>query len=155
NPVPQVHAGSATHRFDTPFGKSLEIYDYPGDYAQRFDGVNPGGGDRSEVLRKVFQDNERTATIRMQQEAVPGLVIQGSSTCRQFQPGYAFTLEVQDPRGPAGWKPDGKYLLTAVHHRATQNLDGAGNGRGFDYQNEFSCIPVELPFRPLQRTPKP
>lgn len=155
NPQPKVQAGSATHRFDTPFGKELEIYDYPGDYAQRFDAVNRGGGDQPGVLGKVFQDNERTATIRMQQEAVPGLVIQGASTCRQFQPGYAFTLEVPDAAGNAVWKADGKYLLTAVQHRATQSIDRSGGLHGFEYHNQFSCIPVDLPFRPVQRTPKP
>ena len=76
-PVSEVRAGSVAHRFDTPFGKDLEIYDYPGDYAERFDGVNRGGGDDSAKLQGVFKDNQRTVDVRMQQEALPGLVIRG------------------------------------------------------------------------------
>ena len=30
----------------------LEVYDYPGEYAQRFDGVDPGGGDRPPTCRR-------------------------------------------------------------------------------------------------------
>jgi type VI secretion system secreted protein VgrG len=154
-PVPTVQAGSAKHRFDASLGRDLEIYDYPGDYAERFDGVNRGGGDQSAKLQGIFKDNLRTAAIRMEQEALPGLIIHGMSTCRQFQAGYQFTLEVQGPLKPSGWKADGKYLLTAVHHRVTQSLDRSGMTPASEYHNQFSCIPIDLPFRPLQRTAKP
>jgi len=36
-------AGPFAHRLTVAENAALEIYDYPGDYAQRFDGINPGG----------------------------------------------------------------------------------------------------------------
>jgi type VI secretion system secreted protein VgrG len=144
----EVSAGSVKHRLDSPYGKSLEIYDYPGDYAARLDSVSRGGGNQPAKLEDMWTEGSRTANIRLQQEAVPALVIEGASTCAEFQPGHRFALEV---KALTGWKPDGEYLLTAVRHRATQPVEGTG----FAYDNEFSCIPVGVPFRPPQRTPKP
>ena len=43
--IDSVAAGEVTHKLRVG-NNQLEIYDYPGEYAQRFDGVNPGGGDR-------------------------------------------------------------------------------------------------------------
>ena len=77
-------AGTVTHKLKVGGNDKLEIYDYPGDYAQRFDGVDPGGGDSAGDLQKIFEDNKRTVGIRMQQEAVPALVIHGASNCRQL-----------------------------------------------------------------------
>jgi hypothetical protein len=37
-----VLAGAARHRLTVADNAALEIYDYPGAYAQRFDGVDPG-----------------------------------------------------------------------------------------------------------------
>jgi hypothetical protein len=42
-----VAAGRVTHRIGIETSDKLETYDYPGDYAQRFDGVNPGGSGRT------------------------------------------------------------------------------------------------------------
>src|SRR5262249_15700760 len=148
-------AGSATHLFGSPFDRALEIYDYPGGYAWRFDGVNPGGGDDSARLKGVFEDKDRTAAIRMGREALPRLGTNGGAALRPFGPGATFTLRVPGRSWASGWREDGKYLLTAVHHRATQSFNVSGKAQGFEYDNDFSCIPVELPFRPLQRAPKP
>lgn len=38
-----VPAGAVEHRLTVAQNAALEIYDYPGAYAQRFDGVGPGG----------------------------------------------------------------------------------------------------------------
>jgi hypothetical protein len=39
-----VAAGQVLHRIEVGGTEKLEIYDYPGEYAQRFDGVGPRGG---------------------------------------------------------------------------------------------------------------
>jgi type VI secretion system secreted protein VgrG len=152
-PTPSVRVGSAIHRLDLL--SDHELYDYPGGYAKRFDGVNRGGGDQVAKLQGVFEDNQRTAAIRAQQEALPGLVIHGAGAARIFRAGYTFSLEVKDPRNPSQWTAGGQYLITAVQHHATQSADRSGKGRGFKYDNQFSCVPVDLPFRPLRHTPKP
>jgi type VI secretion system secreted protein VgrG len=107
-----VQVGKAAHRLKLGVEKvgsndRLEIYDYPGEYAHRFDGVKRGGADQSEELKKIFEDNSRTAEIHMQEEGLAGLVIQGTSHCRQFVSGHKFTLE-------GHFNADGPYVLTSV-----------------------------------------
>src|SRR5205823_9806536 len=56
-----VQAGTISHKFKTGANTNLENYDFPGRYAQRFDGVDPGGSDQASNLQKIYQDNTRTA----------------------------------------------------------------------------------------------
>jgi type VI secretion system secreted protein VgrG len=145
-----VTVGKITHKLKVGGNDKLEIYDFPGEYAQRFDGVDKGGGDRPADLQKIFNDNKRTVEIRMQEEALPSLLIHGASNCRQLASGHKFTLE-KHFSGEGG-----PYVLTSVTHSAR----GAGEYRAgttgaFSYTNQFTCIPVALPFRPPRTTPKP
>src|SRR5690606_35329568 len=39
----------------------LEVFDYPGGYSHRFDGINSGGGEQASALQKVFNENARVA----------------------------------------------------------------------------------------------
>jgi type VI secretion system secreted protein VgrG len=143
-----VQAGKVNHKQKVRNDK-LEIYDYPGEYAQRFDGVDKGGGEKPADLQKIFEDNKRTVGIRMQQETVPGLVITGTSTCRQFTSGYKFNLTRH-------FNADGPYLLTAVEHLANTTIDmRSGEAGEYRYQNSFTAIPFAQPFRPPRVTPKP
>ena len=142
-----VAVGSVTHKLKVGGNDALELYDFPGEYAQRFDGVDPGGGDRPADVQKIFQDNKRTVELRMQQEAFPSLEIQGGSNCHQLLPGYKFALERH-------FNADGSYLVTTVHHAATLSAYRA-DGDEFNYDNTFTCTPVGLPFRPQRVTPKP
>lgn len=144
-----VQSGKVTHKLKVGGNDLFELYDYPGAYAQRFDGVNKSGGDQPAELGKIFSDNDRTVGIRMQQEALPSLLIQGISNVRHLVPGYKFDLE-QHPDA------DGSYVLTGVRHSGL--LSGAyrsGQKGEFKYENQFSCIPVALPFRPARLTPRP
>lgn len=143
-----VQVGSVTHKLKVGGNDSLELYDYPGEYAQRFDGVNPGGGDQASELQKIFQDNSRTVEIRMQEEAAASIVIQGSSTCRHLVSGHKFSLERH-------FNADGEYLLTSVTHSASFDAFRSDSSGDFHYTNQFSCMPIALPFRPARVTPKP
>ena len=71
--------GSVSHKLKLPANDKLEVYEYPGAYAQRFDGITRSGGEQPASLRKIFEDNERTVKIRMEAETVPGLFIRGAS----------------------------------------------------------------------------
>ena len=148
NILDSVQVGRVSHKLKVGGNDKLEIYDYPGEYAQRFDGVQPGGGDRANDLQKIFQDNRRTTDIRIQEEAVPGLTIQGGSNCRQFFSGYKFALQRH-------FNADGQYVLTDVAHSARQSGDYRSEGEEFQYSNSFTCIPLAMPFRPQRLTPKP
>jgi type VI secretion system secreted protein VgrG len=152
-----IAVGQATHKLKVGDNGKLEVYDWPGEYAQRFDGIDKGGGERPPELQKIFEDNQRTAGIRMQQEAAGGVVIQGASNCRQLTAGHKFTLATLPTDAIAKLlKPDGAYVLTGVSHAA--RLGGtytSGGDTGFDYHNSFTAVPLALPFRPPRTTPKP
>lgn len=143
-----VAAGKVTHKLKVAGNDKLELYDFPGEYAQRFDGIDRSGGEQASELQKIFQDNKRTVEIRMQEEAVAGLVINGSGNVRSLTSGHKFTLEKH-------FNADGQYVLTSVQHHAT--IPGAfrSGGDEFMYHSTFSCIPAALPFRPSRQAPRP
>jgi type VI secretion system secreted protein VgrG len=143
-----VQVGKVTHKLKVGGNEKLELYDYPGAYAQRFDGVDSGGGDRAGDIQKLFEDNKRTVGIRMQQEELPGIVIKGTSNCRHLVSGYRFNLERH-------FNADGQYLATAVEHYAKLSGDYRSGMGEFEYHNSFTCIPYALPYRPTMVTPKP
>jgi len=146
-----VQVGNIDHKLQVGDNGKLEIYDYPGAYAQRFDGVDKGGGDQAADLQKIFEDNKRTTKIRMEAETVPGLVIRGSSNCRHLVSGYQFTLDRH-------FDADGDFVLTELAHTARLTSADYRSGAGeFAYENHFTCIPFNdhLPFRPPQTAVKP
>jgi type VI secretion system secreted protein VgrG len=144
--------GTVDHSLQVGGNDELEVYEYPGRYAQRFDGVAPGGGDQASNVQKIYDDNARTAGIRMQQEAAPALAAEGEGNVRQLASGCKFTLN-------GHFDADGSYVLTRVEHEA--NLAGSylqpetDQGGGFLYTNRFRCTPAALPFRPALVTPRP
>src|SRR5262245_8383123 len=104
-----VQVGKVAHKLNVGGNDNLEVYEFPGAYAQRFDGVDPGGGDRAGDLEKIFQDNRRTAEIRLQQEQAEAIKITGQGHSAQLTAGHKFTLE----RHPDA---DGDYVVTEVSH---------------------------------------
>src|SRR5271157_5573389 len=143
-----VQVGTVTHKLKVGGNDKLEIYDYPGEYAQRFDGIDKSGGEQPAELQKIFQDNKRTVDIRMQQEAVPSIEITGSSNCAQFMSGFTFTLDRH-------FNANGKYILTTVMHTARMSNFASGGVGAFQYSNSFTCIPAALPYRPARSTFRP
>jgi type VI secretion system secreted protein VgrG len=145
--VDSVQVGTVTHKLKVGNNDSWELYDYPGEYAQRFDGIDPSGGDRAGDVQKIFQDNQRTVGIRMREETASSLVIHGASGCRQWASGFKFTLDRH-------YDGNGQYVVTGVQHSAQQG-SYRSNESSFRYQNTFTCIPLALPFCPPRVTPKP
>ena len=149
NTLGSVAVGKVTHKLETGGNEKFEIYDYPGEFAQRFDGIDKGGGAQSGEVGKISPDGTRTVELRMQAETVAGLLVEGSSNCNQFTSGHKFTLEKH-------FDAEGKYILTSVHHAARSgNAYRSGGDEEFVYSNSFTCIPEGLPFRPQRTTPKP
>jgi type VI secretion system secreted protein VgrG len=144
-----VQTGTVAQKLKVGGNDSLEVYDYPGGYAGRFDGIDKGGGEQSAELQKIFDDNKRTVGIRMQQETVPGLYIAASSSCRRFYAGAKFTLDKH-------FNANGPYVLTMVEHTASVgNAFLVGEVPEVSYSNAFRCIPAAMPFRPERSTPRP
>lgn len=148
--VETVQAGKVAHKLKVGGNDAFEIYDYPGAYAQRFDGVSPGGGDQTSKIQDIFSDNARTVGIRMQQEALPSLVIDAASACSHLVSGYKFTLTRH-------FNGDGPYVITSLSHSGQQAYGTALGGETPEasYGNTLTCIPFSLPFRPARVTPRP
>ncbi len=143
-----VAAGKVSHKLKLGANAKLELYDFPGGYAQRFDGIQPGGGDRPADIQKVFDDNKRTVELRMQEQAAASVLVHATSNCRQVVSGHKFTLERH-------FDGDGPWVVYEVEHAASEAADLRSGGGGFTYQNRFTCFPVALPFRPPRVTPIP
>ncbi len=142
-----VQVGTVTHNLAVA-NSELEIYDYPGGYAQRFDGVSPGGGDRSSDVQNIFPDGTRTVGMRMQEETAAAVLLEGQSTCRQLVAGGKFTLTRH-------FDGNGSYVLTRVDHLAEIGDAYITGSADATYYNTFHCIPAALPFRPERTIPRP
>jgi type VI secretion system secreted protein VgrG len=144
-----VRVGSVTHHLALAGNDKMELYDYPGYYAKRYDGVDPGGGSDPDDLSMIQPDATRMADIRMRAEALLSLLVVGASNCRQFITGNTFTLRNH-------FNGNGKYLLTHVSHAASVSGDPRkATQDNVAYRNSFQCIPAGLPFRPERTTPIP
>ncbi len=109
-------------------GSEHEIYDYPGDYGDRF----PDGSGGYEQLR--IQE------LQVQQDQVDGV-----TDLRIMATGGLFTLDGRD--NPSQNK---EYLVTDASYEITPNA-----GREAEYQCRFSVIDAQVPFRPARTTRKP
>ncbi|QDV26397.1 type VI secretion system Vgr family protein [Aureliella helgolandensis] len=110
-----------------------EVFNFPGEYMQKDDG-------EKEVIRRMEEEESRFN------------LVQGSSFCKSFSPGYTFKLtkhhSCHDEEGKS-------YLITSITHSATQAGTFSGHGEGDSYSNQFSCMPKESQFRPPRKTPRP
>ena len=144
-----VPAGKETHKLKVTGSEAWEVYDWPGEYAQRFDGINRSGGEQPGELQKIFQDNGRTVEIRMDEEATLAVVARGASNVKHLVAGHKLKLKRH-------FSSDGEYVLASVTHRASFGADyRSGKDALLTYQNAFTCFPSALPYRPKRTTPKP
>src|ERR1017187_1698277 len=143
-----VAAGKSSHKLKLGANAPLELYDFPGADAQRFDGINKSGGEQPAEIQKIFKDNTRTAEVTMESEAAASVLVHAASNCRQIVSGHKFTLERH-------FEGDGSWVVYQVGHTASEAADVRSGEGGFTYQNHFSCFPVALPFRPPRVTPIP
>lgn len=145
-----ITIGTATHKLKIAGNENLELYDFPGGYAGRFDGISPSGGEQASELQKIFTDNARTAGIRMAQEAVNSVSLTAYTTFFGITPGFKFTLSDH-------FEDNDTYVITRSHFTIPQmGLYGAGDtDPDIAPEMSFNCIPLALPFRPQRVTPKP
>ena len=153
----KVTAGKAPHELALKANANLELYDWPGEYAQRFDGIAPGGSERPKEPPKALKDNERTAKLRMEQQSTGAVSVVGGGTWAQFTSGSKITIQTVagDHRAKFA-SAEGSYVLTSVtHFVAPGNPYRTGQAAPASYQNQFVAVPFELPFRPARTSPKP
>jgi type VI secretion system secreted protein VgrG len=133
-------------KIDVDGNANLEVYDYPGEYARRFN--------KKERQGEVEPEATKLVKLRMEEEETPYAEVHGSSLCRGFTPGFGFKLTGHFDRAV-----NAKYVLTSVEHVAVQSPWYIGEETDKDtdepYHNTFACIPDDVPFRPPRKTPKP
>ena len=103
----QLPTNSLEHNEQSIFtvgpNKKLEVYDWPGGYAKRYDGVHPGGQRASAELQKIFEDRRRVTKIRQQEIDVDYNLYVGSGNCgradrrAQVRVDGPSDLEIQHP----------------------------------------------------------
>jgi type VI secretion system secreted protein VgrG len=112
--------------------RTLEIYDYPGEFDWEKDA--PDWGD----LRQEELEFDRTQ-------------VSGNGNCRCMMPGYRIDLTQHD-------RPEQNinYLITKVTHKGHEGSWGAGADAGeATYENTFSTMPSSVQFRPTRKTETP
>lgn len=114
----------------------LEAYDYLGECRD--------GSERAHL-----------AKVRLEESQAVRQLGSGRSDCCRLIPGYRFTLE-QCHRSDL----NREYLTVNVTHKGNQpqvlGAETAGNvANEPPYQNDFECIPSDVPFRPASLIPKP
>ncbi|MCZ2343817.1 MAG: type VI secretion system tip protein VgrG [Bacteroidales bacterium] len=147
---PQATAGAVTHQPALPGIGDVPVYDHRGDYAKRYDGVSPGGGNQSASLQGVMPDSQRTAKLRAEAFATASVQMIGEGDAYPLTPGYEFTLE-------GHYDADGQYLVAAVEHtvEATGTFRAGQPLPEFTYRNRWEARPMDWIPRPACVTPRP
>ncbi len=113
--------------------QKYELYDYPGEYAQKGDG-------------------EDLVKLRMEEAEVVHDLVVAESTCRSFYAGGKFKIK----QHRSGTERDKSYVITSIEHTVTESLAyETGWDVEEDYHNRFRCIPESVTFRPARSTPRP
>ena len=141
-------------RFNIGGNQDIEVYDHPGEYAKRFDGIDSGGAEQASVLQKVFDDRTRTVGIRQEEIDVAYKSSPGTSDSCAMTAGYRFQLTTHPIAAN-----NRNHVLVSVRTEAVQSPgyvsdDAISNA----YSVSFASIPQgegQAPFRPLRRTEKP
>lgn len=146
--VPEsVRFGKVTHRFNVEGQERLEVYDFPGGFARQFDAYNPAGDPRGGHEGRVDEEGGIRAALHASRAVSGALAVRGASRLRNLASGYTFSLQGHP-------NADGTYVLTEVHHRGRFEIETGGGGSDF-YENTFSCIPSDVPYRPRKKTGRP
>jgi type VI secretion system secreted protein VgrG len=97
---------------------------------------------------KTLEEAQRLARVRAEEVAAGRRLYRGRSALPQLAAGSRLHL-AEHPLG------DLDLLVVAVSHRVSQ-ADWGERGQGpTAYENEFTAIPFDVPFRPVRKTPKP
>ncbi len=140
--------------FNVGGNQSLEVYEFPGGYARKYDGIDSGGGERPADLNNIFPDRQRTIENRMGELDANYRTADGEGTFCGMTAGYKFKL-----KGHPNSDYNTQYILTTITHRAEQNPSySTQEVIPEPYLNYFTCITHgagQPPFVPERKTPKP
>ena len=97
---------------------------------------------------KTTDAGKLVAKLRAERLYCERRTFRGSTDCSRIRVGHTFELENHHDAAH-----DGKYLITAIEHRVGHPIHGPGDPQR--YLARFEAIPLDVPFRPEQRTPWP
>jgi len=94
----------------------------------------------------------RLARLRVDAHRATASFLEGKGNEPAFAPGLGFAVG-----GTAAMPFAGEYLLTHIEHAARTGAFTAGKADGDSsrYENRFNAMPIDRPFRPLSKTPRP
>ncbi|TQV76392.1 type VI secretion system tip protein VgrG [Aliikangiella marina] len=110
--------------------KNFEHYEYPGLYK---------AGIGSNLVK-----------VRLDAEEVQRDTAEGASNCSSFYAGGRFNVKRHSHKNEKG-----EYILTDVHHSATDESYYNDDNPTVAYSNFFACIPSSVHFRPLLEHKRP
>ncbi|MFO0550877.1 MAG: type VI secretion system tip protein TssI/VgrG [Polyangiaceae bacterium] len=96
---------------------------------------------------KTPEEAEHLARVRAEESLAARRVFEGEGITGFFTAGARIKVE-EAPLGP------GEMLLTRVRHHMRTTAGGLAEGE-VGYQNSFSAVTTERPYRPVRATPKP
>jgi len=145
---------SLTSQFDLSINKQIEVYDFPGGYARKYDGISSSNGDTPDDLNNIFTDNKTTAQNAMEALDSRYKTNVGESDCCSLTAGHRFKMQNHPVE-----EANAEYVLTTITHSAVQTPSYTSDEPRADaYRNTFECISFgsgSTPFRPGRRTSKP
>ncbi|QQS39652.1 MAG: type VI secretion system tip protein VgrG [Acidobacteriota bacterium] len=122
--------------FSVGDNQKLELYEYPGGYARKYDGIDSGGGEAPGDLREIHNDSQRTIENMMHALDSGYRVLTGTSDCSSFTAGHKFAL-IEHPDSNLNCD----YMLTSVTHEAEQNPSYISEEEVDEpYTNSFTCV---------------
>ncbi|NKE19045.1 type VI secretion system Vgr family protein [Neoroseomonas oryzicola] len=134
-------------RFTSSPGMSTdhEVYDYPGAYGEKWMEADTIG---------LLTTGSGLTRVAIEREEAKYHRRRGASDISLLDPGRRLKLSADGLTDP-------EVLITSVHHRAldyshwTDEMWGDRPRQQPFYENEFTCIPQSVPFRPEIRAPRP
>ncbi len=143
-----------TSVFTVGDNQKLELYDFPGGYGRKYDGIDSSGGEQSSELALVDSDKQDAVKIVLESLDTQYKVIGGAGDCSAMTSGYRFEL-FNHPNSAN----NAQYVITSITHEAEQNPSYVSNDETEEsYSKSFTCIAHGSgapPFRPQRKTPKP
>ncbi|MGI8542100.1 MAG: type VI secretion system Vgr family protein, partial [Aridibacter sp.] len=134
--------------------QNMEIYDYPGGYARKYDEIDRMGEEDANGLEGMFPDKQRTVKNTMNALDSQYNVLSGTGNCCSLIAGHKFKL-IEHPNK----KLNVQYIITSITHEAHQSPNYHSNEEeGEPYNNQFEIIPYGQgvpPYCPPLKTPKP
>ena len=123
--------------------KNLEVYDWPGGYAKRYN--------KEEGLNGVFTDRERSVQVRQEEIEVGYKQFYGSGNCSTLTSGYKFSLK-EHPNT----ENNADYVVLAARHESPQTPTYISDQPDMEgYKADFTALAFGTPYRPPRLTPRP